>query len=403
MDLSWTEEDKAFRAEVRKYLEANAPKDLPEDETANFEARRQWQKKLAEDGWVAIHWPEEFGGRGASLLQTVIYNEEYTRARAPLLVNSLGVGLLGPTLMAHGNDEQKQRYLKKVLSAEEIWCQGFSEPNAGSDLAAIQTRAELDGDEYVLNGQKIWTSYGKYADWMFALVRTDPSAPKHQGISYLLVDMHSPGVEARPLKEITGDSLFAEVFFSDVRVPKANLVGEQNDGWRIAMTTLGFERGAGGLAQSVRLRNSVLDLIGDAQQVRRNGWTAFDDPLSRNKIGKWLVEIEVYRYTTLRAISALVHGGSPGPEASINKIFWSEWHKSFTEDAMDILGPLGRVTTDESGNIDSQRWVREYLFARAGTIYAGTSEIQRNIIAERVLGLPKEPRGDTKTEKAGER
>lgn len=400
MDLSWTEEDQAFRREVRDYLEANVPKDLPEDETANFEARREWQRKLAEDGWVAIHWPEEYGGRGASLMQTVIYNEEYTRARAPLLVNSLGVGLLGPTLMAHGNDEQKKRYLKKVLTAEEIWCQGFSEPNAGSDLAALQTKAELDGDEFLVNGQKIWTSYGKYADWMFALVRTDPSASKHEGISFLLIDMHSAGVEARPLKEITGDSLFAEVFFTDVRVPKENLVGDLNQGWGIAMTTLGFERGAGGLAQSVRLRNSVLDLIRDAQKVKRNGWTAFEDPLARNKIAKWLVEIEVYRYTTLRAVSALAHGGAPGPEASINKIFWSEWHKDFSEDALEILGPAALASSSEEDGIDAGRWTREFLFARAGTIYAGTSEIQRNIISERVLGLPKEPRGDL--QKAGD-
>lgn len=393
MDLKWTEEDEEFRQEVRTYLEANVPADLETHGDEGFEATRQWQHKLAEDGWVAIHWPKEYGGRGASILQTVIFNEEYSRVRGPSLPNSLGIGLLGPTLMVHGNDEQKQRHLNKILTAEEIWCQGFSEPDAGSDLAALQCRAELDGEEFVVNGQKIWTSYGKYGDWIFTLVRTDSSAEKHAGISFLLIDMHSPGIEVRPLKEITGESLFAEVFFTDVRVPKANLVGNVGDGWRIAMTTLTFERGAGGLAQSVRLRNSVDDLIRDAQKVRRNGWTAFDDPISRAKIGKDLVDIEVYRYNTLRAISAIANGQQPGPEASINKLYWSEWHKKFTEDALDILGPLGRVTSGGSSEVDSSRWVNEFLFARAGTIYAGTSEIQRNILAERVLGLPKEARG----------
>jgi alkylation response protein AidB-like acyl-CoA dehydrogenase len=394
MDLTWSPEHEEFRSEVRAYLDSNIPRDLPRDEEQSFRARREFQRKLAEDRWVAIHWPEEYGGRGASLIETVIYNEEYTRARGPVLPNALGLGLLGPTLMDFGTDEQKERFLKRVLTAEDIWCQGFSEPNAGSDLASLKTKAELDGDTFVVNGQKIWTSYGKYADWIFALVRTDPSAPKHEGISFLLIDMHADGIEVRPLKEITGDSVFSEVFLTEVRVPRENLVGEMGDGWKIAMRTLTYERGAGGLAQSTRLRNTLEDLIKAAQKVPRNGGSAFDDPLVRDRIARWLVELEVYRYTMLRAISGVAEGNKPGPEASINKVFWTEWHRGFMEDALDILGPLGRVLDGAPGDIDSERWVKEFLFARAGTIYAGTSEVQRNIISERVLGLPKEPRGD---------
>ena len=393
MDLTWSEEDIAFRQEAKQYLEQNIPDSFPEDPAEDFASKRAFQRKLADDGWVAIHWPTEYGGRGASIMQTVIYNEEYSRAGGPSLPNSLGIGLLGPTLMAYGTEEQKDRYLKKVLTAEEVWCQGFSEPNSGSDLASLQCRAELDGDEFVVNGQKIWTSYGAYADWMFALVRTDSTGVKHAGITFLLIDMHSPGIEVRPLKEMTGEALFSEVFFTDVRVPVGHVVGEVGGGWRVAMSTLMFERGAGGLAQSVMLRNSVDRLIEDAQRLRRNGWTAFDDPIARQMIGKNLVEIEVYRYTTLRAISAIAAGSAPGAEASINKLYWSEWHKSFTNDAMSILGPHGRWAAQGSAGIDSDRWMREFLFARAGTIYAGTSEIQRNILAERVLGLPKEPSG----------
>jgi alkylation response protein AidB-like acyl-CoA dehydrogenase len=392
MDLSWKPEDEAFRKEVRSYLESNLPKDLPEDGDESFEARREWQAKMAEDSWVAIHWPKEFGGRGASVLQTIIYNEEYTRLRGPRLPNELGLALLGPTLMEFGTDEQKQKFLKRVLTAEDIWCQGFSEPNSGSDLASLQCKAEIDGDDFVVNGQKIWTSYGKYADWIFNLVRTDREAEPHKGISFLLADMKSPGIEVRPLKEISGDSLFSEVFFTDVRTPKENLVGELGQGWSIAMRTLTFERGAGSLATSVRLRNSMFDLIADAQKVRRNGWSAFEDPVSRDRIAKWLVDLEVYRYTTLRAISSVANGRPAGSEASINKVYWSEWHREFMADAVNVLGPLARVLDGAEAEINTARWAKEYLLSLAGTIYAGTSEVQRNIIAERVLGLPKEAR-----------
>ena len=393
MDLRWTKEDEEFRGEVRSYLEANLPKEWPEDLNERFKKAREWQHKLAEDRWVAIHWPEEYGGRGASLMQTVIYNEEYARARGPLLPNGLGLSLLGPVLMVHGNEEQKMRYLPKVLNADEIWCQGFSEPNSGSDLASLQCRAEEKDGEFVVNGQKIWTSYSKWGDWIFTLVRTDTEVPKHQGISFLLIDMHSPGVEVRPLKEMTGDNVFSEVFFTDVHVPKENLVGELGEGWNIAMTTLTFERGAGGLAQSVRLTNDLHDLIRDVQKIKKNGSSAMDDPVVRSKLGRDLVELEVYRHNTLRALSAATAGEPGGPEASINKLYWSEWLKRFMEDAMDVLGPIGRVYSGVDNGVDSKRWLGEFLSSRATTIYAGTSEIQRNIIAERVLSLPKEQKG----------
>jgi alkylation response protein AidB-like acyl-CoA dehydrogenase len=393
VDLRWTEEDEEFRGEVRSYLEANLPKEWPEGTNERFKKAREWQHKLAEDRWVAIHWPEEYGGRGASLMQTVIYNEEYARVRGPLLPNGLGLSLLGPVLMVHGNEEQKKRYLPKVLNADEIWCQGFSEPNSGSDLASLQCRAELDGDEFVVNGQKIWTSYSKWGDWIFTLVRTDTNVKKHEGISFLLIDMHSPGVEVRPLKEMTGENVFSEVFFTDVKVPKENLVGELGEGWKIAMTTLTFERGAGGLAQSVRLGNDLRDLIRDAGKVKRNGAAAIDDPVVRSKIARDLVDLEIYRYNTLRALSAATAGAAGGPEASINKLYWSEWHKRFMENVMDVLGPVGRVYSGTDSDIDTKRWLGEYLGSRAETIYAGTSEIQRNILAERVLCLPKEQKG----------
>lgn len=392
MDLRWSPEEEEFRQEIRAYLEANAPKGLSDDEDT-VEERRAWQAKLAEDRWVGIHWPGEYGGRGASLIQTVIYNEEYTKARAPTIPNALGVSLLGPTLMVYGTDTQKERFLRKVLSAEEMWCQGFSEPNSGSDLASLKTRAQEDGDEYVVNGQKIWTSYAKFGDWIFTLVRTDPSAPKHEGISFLLIDMKSPGVEVRPLREMTGSTLFAEVFFTDVRVPKENLVGAPGDGWKIAMTTLTFERGAGGLAVSVRLRRILEDFIEDSKKIRRNGWSAFEDPVARSKIGKHLVDLEVYRYTTLRSISSQAAGEPAGPEASINKVYWSEWHQRFMEDVMQIIGTPARVLSGAASEVDTRKWLREFLDSRAETIYAGTSEIQRNIISERVLGLPREARG----------
>lgn len=398
MDLTWSSEEEAFRTEIREWLEANLPKDRAtvegegeyDDDRASFEFRREWQNRLGEAGYLAMHWPREYGGRGATLVEQVIFNEEYAKAQAPQPVNALGLSLVGPTLMTHGTDWQKQRYIRNILTAEEVWCQGYSEPNAGSDLAGLQTRAELVDDEFIINGQKIWTSGARFSNWIFVLCRTDPDAPKHEGISYILCPMDQRGVEVRPIKQISGTSGFAEVFFTDARTPASNLVGSLNDGWRVAMTTLMFERGGNALANQVRFRRMMTHLSELAGQTERNGGTALDDPAVRQELGRRLVEVEIMRYNGMRSISPRLHGEAPGPESSIAKLYWSEWYKRATELAMEILGPEGLLLdAGETDGFRSRHWITEYLGARAATIYAGTSEIQRNIIAERVLGLPR--------------
>jgi alkylation response protein AidB-like acyl-CoA dehydrogenase len=400
MDLTWSPEEEAFREEVRSWLEANLPRrrsiddgedELGGDDVAAFESRREWQRKLGEAGYLAMHWPKEYGGGGRSLVEQVIFNEEYAKARAPTPVNGLGLSLVGPTLITHGTDQQKQRFLRNILTAEEIWCQGYSEPNAGSDLAGLQTRAELVGDEFIINGQKIWTSSARWGDWIFVLCRTDPDAPKHQGISYILCPMDQPGVEVRPIKQITGGSGFGEVFFTNARTPRENIVGALNDGWRVAMTTLMFERGGNVMATAVRFRRLMSGLRELAAATKRNGGSAIDDPIIRQQLGRKLVEVEIMRHNGERAISPNLHGEPPGPESSMGKLYWSEWYRSATELALEILGPQGlRLDGAEaSEGYGSSRWLTEYLAARASTIYTGTSEIQRNILAERVLGLPR--------------
>jgi alkylation response protein AidB-like acyl-CoA dehydrogenase len=396
VDLTWTAQEEAFRTEIREWLEANVPKDTPadddeySDDRASFDFRRDWQRKLGEAGYLAMHWPKEYGGGGATLVEQVIFNEEYAKSRAPQPVNGLGLSLVGPTLITHGTDAQKQRFLKNILTADEIWCQGYSEPNAGSDLAGLQTKAELVDDEFVINGQKIWTTLAPFGDWIFVLCRTNPDAPKHQGISYILCPMGQPGVEVRPIKQITGTSGFGEVFFTNARTPRENLVGDLNDGWRVAMTTLMFERGGNVMATAVRFRRLMSGLRELAEQMKRNGGRAIDDPIVRQQLGRRLVEVEIMRHNGERAISPRLHGEPPGPESSMGKLYWSEWYRRATENAMDILGPQGlRLDGAEATEgFGSQRWLTEYLAARAGTIYTGTSEIQRNILAERVLGLP---------------
>jgi len=387
LDLTWSPEEEAFRAEVREWLTANVPTGGPEgdveefdDSPESFAFRRDWQRTLGEAGYLAMHWPTEYGGGGRTLVEQVIFNEEYARAGAPAPVNGLGLNLVGPTLITHGTDAQKTRFLKNILTADEIWCQGYSEPNAGSDLAGLQTKAELVGDEFVINGQKIWTTLAPFGDWIFVLCRTDPDAPKHQGISYILCDMHQPGVEVRPIKQITGTTGFGEVFFTNARTPASMLVGSLNDGWRVAMTTLMFERGGNILGTAVRYREMMTDLRRLAEKTERNGGHAIDDPFIRQRLGKLLVEVELLRHNSERAMSPLLHGEPPGPESSMGKLYWSEWYVRATELAMDILGPAG---------LHPGTWLTEYLGARAATIYTGTSEIQRNILAERVLGLPR--------------
>jgi alkylation response protein AidB-like acyl-CoA dehydrogenase len=393
MDFRYSPAEEQFRREVRSWLEANLPADLREgrdedlSQDGRWERHKAWHAKLYEGGWVGIWWPKEYGGRGASVIEQAIFNEELGRAGAPPGVNINGITLLGPTLMHWGTEEQKKRFLPKILPAEEIWCQGYSEPGAGSDLASLQTRAVEDGDAFVVNGQKVWTSQAQYADWCFLLVRTDPNAPKHHGISYLLVDMHSPGVTVRPLVQITGDAEFNEVFFEDVRVPKTNLVGEKNRGWMVAVTTLMYERVATG--SYFRLEKILPQLFDLARRAEINGRPAVADAAVRQQLAQFAIEAEAIKYNDLRRLTRQLKGQPPGPEGSFSKITMTELNLRIATFAMELLGPYAVLEKGSPFAVDHARWARRMLGARAGTIAAGTNEIQRGIIGERVLGLPK--------------
>jgi alkylation response protein AidB-like acyl-CoA dehydrogenase len=394
MDFRDTPEEAAFRKEIRDWLERNMPKDWdrsqltlvpPED---RLELLRDWQRRLHEGGWAGISWPKEYGGRGARLIEQAIFHQEMARAKAPPPINVIGLGMAGPTIIAHGTEEQKRRHLEKILSAEEIWCQGFSEPGAGSDLGSLRSTAVLDGDHYVINGQKVWTSLAHVADWCIFLARTDPTAPKHKGITYLLLDMHTPGIDVRPLTQITGSADFNEMFFTDVHVPRSNVLGEVNDGWRVAMTTLLHERGTLGFALSVGARIALDELIELARTTQRNGRPAIEDPLIRQRIAGLHVEVEALKLNNYRALTGFMKTGIPGPEGSISKLVWSEAMQRLADVAIEILGPAGLLES-RAENSKVATWQYIHLRARGHTIEAGTSEILRNIVAERVLGLPK--------------
>ena len=389
MDLKFSAEDEAYRLKLRSWLEDNMPSEPPpHGQDAGFAYRRDWQRKLYDGGWVGIQWPKEYGGQGATLIQQAIYAQETARARAPQPANGLGISIVGPTLIHHGTEEQKKRYIPKILNADEIWCQGFSEPNSGSDLASLQTKAVLDGDEFVVNGQKIWTSLGQYADWCILLVRTDPDAPKHRGITFLLVDMHTPGITVRPLKQITGHAEFNETFFDNVRVPRENVVGEINEGWRIAMTTLTYERGISTLSTQVRMQQNLEAMCDYARKTRRNGHTLSEDPIYRQQLAEAHIRVEIMLLNLYRGITAQLRGQPPGPESSLAKLYWSELDKWMQELGMSLQGPYSQLDWDSDYAVPGD-WQYNFLRSRAGTIYSGTSEIQRNIIGERVLGLPK--------------
>ena len=379
MDLNLTPDEQQFRDEFRAWLAANVPPEWTngtnsEDRADYIKYLSDWQRKLYEGGWAGISWPLKYGGRGASLMEQAIFQEELARANAPQLIGTIGLSLVGPTIIAMGTEEQKERYLVPILSGEEIWCQGFSEPNAGSDLASLGTKAMRDGDDFVVNGQKIWTSFAQLADWCLLLVRTDTAAPKHRGITCLLLDMRSDGISVRPLRQMSGDSGFNEVFFSNVRVPISQVLGKVNQGWTTAITAL---------IQVVFKRN-LEALIARAYTVERNGRPASEDPIVRQKIAQAHLELEIMRLNTNRALTSLSKTGTPGPEGSIQKVFWSEWNQRLQQTAQEILGPYGQLSDFDRGS-----WQYAFLRARGNTIEAGTSEIQRNIIAERVLGLPK--------------
>jgi alkylation response protein AidB-like acyl-CoA dehydrogenase len=366
-------------------MRAGRDEDLAPD--TRWERQKVWHKKLHEGGWIGIWWPKEYGGRGASVIEQVIFNEELAQMGLSSGVNMSGVTLLGPTLIHLGTEEQKQRFLPKILPADEIWCQGYSEPGSGSDLASLQTRAVEDGDHFVVNGQKVWTSWAQHSDWIFLLVRTDPNAPKHQGISYLLVDMQSPGITVRPLVQINGDSEFNEVFFEDVRVPKKNLVGDLNRGWMVAVTTLMYERVATG--SFYRFEKTLGQLCDLAKRTELNGKPAAEDTSVRQQLAQFAIEAEAIKYNDLRRLTRRLKGMPPGPEGSISKITTTELNMRICNFAMELLGPYAILEKGSPFAIDHARWSYRMLGARAGTIAAGTNEIQRGIIGERELGLPK--------------
>jgi alkylation response protein AidB-like acyl-CoA dehydrogenase len=393
MDLNLTPDETKFRDELRTWLEANVPTDWGEWREKpleeSFPYLRAWQRKLYEGGWAAVSWPKEYGGRGATLMEQSLFWEEMARVEAPPMANSLGLGLIGPTIIAYGTDEQKKRFIPKILSAEEIWCQGFSEPNAGSDLAALQTEARLDGDHYVVNGQKVWTSYGWIGNWCELVVRTDSNVPKHKGLSVLLIDMKSPGVEVRPLKQMTGESEFNEIFFRDVRVPVANLLGKVNDGWNVAVSTLMYERGSYGARLHLIFKRAITRLIELSHKFQKDGHPAAQDPITRQKLAQCYAEIEIMRWNQLRAFSRVTATGVPGPEGSIQKIFWSELNQRLQQIAQEMFGAYGQLLAGDKDAVDNGIWSYGYLRTRGNTIEAGTSEVQRNIIGHFVLGLPR--------------
>ncbi len=391
MDLSDSPSEAAFRAELRAWIEANLPPGYRERRRRpgreDPEVLRAWSRKLFEAGYAGLTWPPEYGGRGAPHSHQAILLEEMARAEAPEHVGVIGLGMAGPTIIAHGTEEQKARYLRRILSGDDIWCQGFSEPGAGSDLGSLRTRAVRDGDDFVVNGQKVWSSFADIADHCILLVRTDPDAPKHEGITYLLVDMHSEGIEVRPLRQITGDPEFNEIFFTDVRVPVENVVGEVDRGWRVAMTTLLHERGTLGFSLTARLEVNFNKLVELARTPRPDGTRPCDDPFVRDGIARLFAELEALRFTNYRALAGLMRTGVPGPEGSIAKLHWSETNQRLAKLALRVIGAEAQL--DGDGAVWDGYWQYQQLRSRGNTIEAGTSEILRNIVAERVLGLPR--------------
>ncbi len=392
MNFEWSEREEAFRKEVRAWLERNVPEDLrgrafaaSRADRAEVDRLRAWQKTMHAAGYVGMDWPREFGGRGARITEMLILYQEMARAESPQLVNRGGLSMLGPTLMKHGTPAQQTRFLANILTADEMWCQGFSEPNAGSDLANLQTRAVRDGDHFVLNGQKVWTSMAHVADWCFLLVRTDPNAAKHKGISFLLVDMRSPGISIRPLRQITGEAEFNEVFFDNVRVPADHLVGRLNEGWAVAITTLAYERDLLTFIRHISLRNALHRLLRVAQERGRGA-----DPIVRQKLAALWIGEQALALNGYRSLTKILRGGQPGPEGSTSKLFWSHLDQELALTATEIIGPYSQIAQGSEWAVDDGQWEFYELLARGSGIRAGTTEILKNILGERVLGLPKD-------------
>jgi alkylation response protein AidB-like acyl-CoA dehydrogenase len=395
LDFTLTPDQQRFRARVRGWLSTNIPRDwtvlgsseVPRPEA--YELLRKWQRQLFDAGFIGLTWPKEYGGGGLTFLEEMVLHEEMALAKAPPMLNILGVGMAGPTIIAYGTEEQKQRYPAKILSCEEIWCQGYSEPNSGSDLASLQTRAVKDGEYWVINGQKVWTSLAHVADYMMLLARTDPAAPKHKGITYFLLDMKLPGVTVKPLVQITGDAEFNEVFFDNVRVHESQVLGEVNNGWAVGLTTLMYERLALGFGLQARLRISVGAVIDLAQRMEKSGRAVTSNPVMRQKLAQLWIDTECLKYTGARAITKLLKGELPGPEASTGKMGWVETHQKLQELAMEIQGPYSQLARGSDAAIDGGVWQYSFLRSRANSIEGGTTEVQKNIIGERILGLPK--------------
>jgi alkylation response protein AidB-like acyl-CoA dehydrogenase len=395
VDFTFTAAEERFRAELRRWLAEHLPAgwgkpgyQYPQRYEDWAALRRQWDRTLYAGGYAGLAWPEEYGGRGATLVEQAIYYEEIARARAPEELNRAAKLLLGPTIIHHGTEAQKRRFLPRILSGDDIWCQGFSEPNAGSDLASLTTRAVRDGDDLVVDGQKVWTSNATVADWIFMLVRTDPHAPKHHGISFLLADMKTPGITIRPIVQMTGSGEFCETFFDGARVPVANVLGGLNDGWRVTATALSHERGTLAFHRHAMIRVELDELLALACRLRRNGRPVAEDPLIRPRLAQCHTELTLLQWTLYRNLTRQLRGEPAGSEGSIVKLYWSELYQRINELALEVLGPASQVaggTAAEEGG----RWQHRFLKSRGDTIHSGTNQIQRNIIGERLLGLPR--------------
>jgi alkylation response protein AidB-like acyl-CoA dehydrogenase len=394
MEIDLGPEAAAFRDELRRWLEANHPTELEGVEITpgvTAPGLKEWTDKLHEAGYLCVSWPKEYGGRGLSGIEVAVMNEEFARAGVPRVTRGMGEWLVGPSIIVHGTDEQKARFLPRIISGEDTYCQGFSEPDAGSDLAGLTTKGVVDGDEVVITGQKVWTSGAQAATMMFCLARTDPDAPKHRGISYVLVPMQRPdgssnGIELRPIRQITGASHFTETFLTEARAPLANVIGGLNNGWRVTMTTLGNERGGNATTQHVAFTKDFWKTVDLARKHGRES-----DPVVRQQLAWAYTNCEIMRIAGLRTLSEVVARKEPGPGASINKMFWSEHARDFGEIQMNILGADAMVRPEGDGDYDLNHWQRQFLSSRSGVIWGGTAQVQRNIVGERVLGLPKEP------------
>jgi alkylation response protein AidB-like acyl-CoA dehydrogenase len=389
VDLSLTPQEESFRDEVRTWLDENHPGPEPEglDEIVAF--RTDWQRKMHDAGWAGISWPKEYGGRGATMIEQAIFVMEATRAETPPPANVLGLAMGGPVVIAHGTEEQKKRYLEPILTAEEIWCQGFSEPESGSDLASLKTKAVKDGDEWVVTGQKVWTTFAQYAKWCMLVARTDSDAPKHQGLTYFLLDMEQEGVQVRPLVQITGEGEFNEIFLDEARIPESNVVGEVGSGWGVAITTLMNERAGLAFGAIAQIRNTINRLLQLAAEVRTNGGTAAEDSYYRQRLAQLHIEAETMRLNAYRGLTKTMESGTPGPEGSLGKWQWADIHQGVTELAMEIEGAYSPLTRKSEHAVADGQWQYAFLRSRANSIEGGTTDILKNIIAERVLGLPR--------------